>query len=172
MTERHPTEIELAKAGEAAAREEVAEHLRWCSRCRGIAADYEWLDEGIAAALDAGLEDVAVPKPSWETVHDGFESRQRVVVGGRVLAVAGAVAVACLMLGASSILGGGPYRRGTVAPDMVTAPLPISAPVEDRLTAGSERLALTMTPGRSVGSDGRIVSLPFVPPPEPPEPEA
>jgi hypothetical protein len=172
MKEWHPTEIELAEASDAAAGEELADHLRWCSQCRGVAADYEWLDEGIAAAMDAGLEDVAVPKPAWERVHGSFEARQRVVGGGQVLAVAGAVAMTCLMLGTSSVLGGGMRGRGTVAPGLATAALPIAAPAQDRLTGESEGPALTMTPGRSARSADTVVSLPFVPPPEPPEPEA
>lgn len=172
MREWHPDELELARASELEAGGDLADHLRWCSRCRAVAADYEWLDEEIAGAFDAGLEEADVPRAGWESVDERLRPRQRSAVGGQFAALVGAVVVTCMMLVAPSVLVREAHGGGRVAGEMATVRLPVSAVVDDHTSGTGAGPALTMTPALSSSSRRGAVSLPFVPPPEPPEPEA
>jgi hypothetical protein len=170
MSEWHPQELELARTSEAGTSGGLADHLRWCSRCRGVAADYEWLEGEITYALDAALKDVPVPQPEWEGVNERLELDPRRVVGRQILAAAATAMMAYLMLVAPSFVGGGLRAEGVPSPDIGPVRVPVSADGH-RVGTGTE-LSLTTTPDMSVLSGERTVSLPFVPPPEPPDPEA
>jgi hypothetical protein len=164
MSEKHPQELELAGASE-----KLVDHLRWCSRCRGVAADYEWLKEEIPAAFDAGLEAVAVPAPTWESVRDRLRPRQRCAAGRQLVAIAATAVMACLMLVAPSVVVRNAHPRGVLTPDAMAVRVPMG---DDQRTRAGTRPSLGRTPSPSVSSGDRSVSLPFVPPPEPPDPEA
>jgi hypothetical protein len=179
MREWHPDEVDLAESGGAGG--DLADHLDWCSRCRGLAADYEWLEDEIAAALAGGAEEAPVGRPRWERVKARLKVPRRGLPGGQLLAVGGAVAMTCMMLVAPSIVAGRPGGRRPGRPGRMGARLPVSAPVDDAYPYLGETLSGSLTEivtepavrmTRSSASSGhRTVSLPFVPPPEPPEPE-
>lgn len=174
MSEWHPREYELAQVSQSEPNERLADHLQWCSRCRGITADYAWLEEEIAAGFEAGLKDVAVPPSRWERVDEHLRASRARTVGKQLLAVAGAALIACLMLLAPSILNRHVRAEGVIGPTVVPVRVPVSAH-DDRTATGGQgpgQGPLTTTPGSSISSGDRGVSLPFSPPPEPPEPEA
>jgi hypothetical protein len=168
MTEWHPEPFELAQASERGAARDLVDHLRWCSLCRSTAAEYEWLDEEIPAALDAGLAAVPKPRPEWERLHRRLELNGGRRVSRQALAVGITAAMACLTLTAPSILGGGVRAKGVPVPDV--SPVRVPARAESDRTATRTNLSFT-TPAAVVSSRERAVSLPFVPPPEPPDPE-
>jgi hypothetical protein len=172
MSEWHPDEVELAEAAEAGASRELGDHLRWCSSCRTAAADYEWLGGEIAEALEAGVQDVAVPKPRWRDLEERLRPDGRSTGDQPLLALAGAVALTCIALVAPSLLSHETQRGDFVSPGPVTVGRPLTTSGDDvRLTGASVDSALTVTPAPSATSREGTVSLPFVPPPEPPEPE-
>jgi len=95
MREMHPREIELARfsdeeaGAEADGRHPVADHLRWCARCRSDVADYRWLQGEVTTALLAAADGVNVPRSRWWAVREAVSaSERRQVAGGRVSALA------------------------------------------------------------------------------------
>jgi hypothetical protein len=170
MSRVHPTEIDLARldgssGGEAG--REVADHLRWCARCRSVVADYRWLQGEVTAALASAADAVAVPRPRWWAVQEALSaSQRRQVAGGRVSAVASVVLAVCLMLSASPVLSTAVAARALL-PQVAMAPAPVTVAVS------VERGVSLATPTPVVFcQDVTPVPTPaFVLPPTPPEPE-
>jgi hypothetical protein len=85
----HPREIELARFSDEETGAEVADHLRWCARCRSDVADYRWLQGEVTATLSAAADGVPVPRSRWWAVREALSvSERRQVAGGRVSALA------------------------------------------------------------------------------------
>lgn len=129
MRERHPREIELARLGDReAVSTEMAEHLRWCTHCRSVVADYDWLQGEIAATLEAAAE-VPAPRPQWWAVRERvFAGQQRQITGWRISALSSVVLAVCLMFSAF------PVQSSTVAaltslPEPIVAPAPVTVAV-------------------------------------------
>ena len=169
MNEWHPDELELAQASAARRDGELMDHLRWCAPCRAVAADYDWLDREIPAALDAGLQQVPLPQPNWDGLSARLGLHRQRAVRGQLLAVAGAVMIACLMLVAPSLLSPDLPAAGMLAPDVAVLRMPTAY---EPAAAPSARPSSTVPAVAPHASDHRSVSLPFVPPPEPPQPGA
>ena len=176
MREWHPDELELAEGGEA--RRDVADHLSWCSQCRALAGDYKWLEGGISATLDAAADEAPLPRPRWDEVKARLSVSRRRLASRQLLAVAAAVAMTCITLVVPSIVRVRLDGRRPGEPDRAAVQMPISISLEDGYLGESltESVAETGTQPAarmtraSAPSSQRMVSLPFVPPPEPPEP--
>jgi len=161
MNEIHPAEKELG--GEAST--SVTEHLRWCARCRGIVADYDWLQGEIEATLVAAADAVPIPRPKWWAVQElKFASQRRRIVGGRISAVASVVLTVCLMLSTSPVLG-------TTVLSTTIEPVVALAPVAAAISGESLALVATLTPVISCEEATPSPTPAFVLPPTPPEPE-
>ncbi len=121
----HPNEIDLARwceldGGVGGARDDIAEHLRWCARCRSVAAGQRWLQDEVAAALTLAAGAVPVPRPRWWAVQEALlVKQQRQVRGWWTSALASVVASVCLMLSVSPILSS---AFGAVTAASQTAP--------------------------------------------------
>jgi predicted anti-sigma-YlaC factor YlaD len=138
MHERHPREIELARFGdrgdgeavgaEADCSNPIEEHLRWCAHCRSVVADYDWLQEELAATLTVAAE-IPAPRPQWWAVRERVcAGRRRQVAGWRISALSGVVLAVCMTFSAF------PIQSATVAaltssPEPMVAPAPITANV-------------------------------------------
>jgi hypothetical protein len=177
MNEVHLRETELARLSEESEEEvgvSVAEHLRWCARCRSGVADYRWLQGEIVAALSAAADAVAVPRSRWWAVQEALSAGQRrQAAGWRASAVASVVLAVCLMLSLSPILGTAAMAHAarTAVPEPVIAPAPVTAVVSGGHFSG-ECLASMATP-TPVVSCGEATPLPtpaLMLPPTPPEP--
>ena len=172
MDEVHPQETELAFLAEEKGDGDVADHLRWCARCRSVVADYRWLGGEIEATLSAAAAAVPVPRPRWLAVQEHLVARQRrQAVGWRVSAVASVVLAFCLMLAVSPILGTAAAAR-TLPPQALVAPAPWTAVGTAGLavpTAGHAAPLATPTPAISWSGDATPAATPgFVLPPRPP----
>jgi hypothetical protein len=135
---RHPREVELARFGAGEPGADVAEHLRWCARCRSVVADYRWLQEEVEATLVEVAGAVDVPRSKWWAVQaqvcgDRFNG----VLNGRASAVVSVVAACCMMLCVSPALRPS-VAAHTAPPAPVTAPLPVAALVSDVSNASGE----------------------------------
>lgn len=161
----HPTELELARWAEDGRPEELMEHLRWCRRCRNDVSEYRWLQEEIDRALKAEAGGAPVPEPDWRCVWKQIdEGPGAVSPAGRRAAAVSLAAMVCLMLAVPLVVVGG-NRAWAMAPrleDVSTAPTPVPA--------GADGRAGTPT-SRADGGERQVrrESLPFVPPPTPPE---
>jgi len=105
MDQDHLTELDLAGHTDGAS-ESVEEHLRWCSRCQGAAAEYRWLEDELtkvlAAAGDAGM----VPRPKWWTVSGRLAlDRRRLATARRASVLASVVLSASLLISCSGLFG-------------------------------------------------------------------
>jgi hypothetical protein len=148
MSETHLEERELARLSDREVIDvEVIDHLRWCARCRNVAAEYDWLQEEVATTLGTVAEAVPIPRPTWRGISSGLHTdRQRVMVRRRLSAAMG-VAMACLLIIGPSVLGGGVAIQSTLSPDVMTAPMPITAAVATPILHRSEKdTALTLAP--------------------------
>jgi len=163
MKGKHPGELDLARLSDAQGREDLDEHLRWCSPCRRTLADYDWLQQELTAALDAEAAAAPVAAPDWDGVRKQLRESRPYPAERRFVVAAGVGLMALVMFVAPSALGSGVQAQTNPLAGVSEAPAPIVAVDTD---AGAA-LTLTTTP-----VDGeRQVSLPFVPPPTPPEPE-
>ena len=149
MGKIHPNELELARWSELGDREstdgdaELAQHLRWCARCRSVVADHRWLQAEVAAALAGAADAATVPRPKWWAVQESLLTRQRrQVVGWQGSAVASVVLAVCLMLSISPVWGTSVIMAQTSPPEAIVATAP---DVGDHLTSTSVALA-TPTP--------------------------
>ena len=127
MREIHPKEIDLARLSELGVDTgaEMAEHLRWCARCRSVVADHRWLQEEISATLAVAVDAVPVPRPKWWAVQEVLLTRQRrQVAGWRGSAIASVVLTICLMLSASPVLGTSATMVHTLPPEAIIATAP------------------------------------------------
>ena len=170
MREIHPGEMELARMGDGEDGAGVAEHVRWCARCRSIGADFGWLGGEIQAALSAAADGVSVPRPQWWVVQEHLHASQRRRVAGRqVSAAAGVLLAAYLMLwvSVSPALGTAVAAR-TSPPEAIIAPAPAMALVSDAGVA----LEATPTPVILCEAATAAPTPAFMLPPTPPEPEA
>ena len=167
MNKTHPKEKELARFGEGDVSVVVAEHLRWCARCRSAVADYRWLQGEIEATLTAAAEAVVVPGPKWWAVQERlFASRRRLVMGRRVSAFASTILAVCLMMSVPNFLGLAVAAQMS-QPEVVVVPAPVTAAVSGASVASMA----TPTPVMSC-ADAEPSSTPaFVLPPTPPAPE-
>jgi len=167
MNEIHPRETELACLSEGEAGVGVAEHLRWCARCRSVVADYRWLQGEIGATLAAAADAVPVPRPKWWVVQERmFASQRRRVAGWRVSTVTSVVLAVCLMLSLSPVLGVAVVAR-TSPPKPMVAPAPVTA-----VASGEPRASMaTPTPVISCEEATPSPTPVFMLPPTPPEPE-
>jgi len=164
MKEKHPSELDLARLSDGENGDELADHVRWCSSCRRILADYDWLQGELAAALDAKSAAAPIADPDWEGVRSCLSNPERDASNRLLLVAAGASLIAFVMLAAPATVGRRVQAQTTPGGAVSEAPSPVLAP---RVGAATEAaLSLTMTP---VDRE-RVVSLPFVPPPTPPEP--
>ncbi len=134
MREFHLQETELACADIGAADAsldmdasvgtsvDVAEHLRWCARCRSTAAEYRWLGERIEDTLAAAADRVKVPRPRWRVVKRRVAAgERRRLTGWRASATAGIALAICAMLSLSSIAGAAVATQ-TSFPEAVMTP--------------------------------------------------
>ena len=166
MSEAHLMETELAYLSDGESGAEVAAHLRWCARCRSVAADYCWLQGEIETALATVAEAVPVPGSRWWAVQARlFAGRRRQIAGWRVSAFASVVLAVSLMLSAPSFLTPAVVALGE-QPGAATVPAPVTA------FAAGESVA-TPTPVISCADEALPPPTPAVVlPPTPPQPEA
>ena len=165
MSELHPQDIELAGHDGEDAGGDVAQHLRWCARCRSVVADYAWLESEVAATLDAAADTVPVPRPRWHALQQRLSAgRRRERVGRRVSALASVALACCLMLSASPVLGVGVSVR-TLPPEAAFAPAPRTAAV----TGEHAALLVTPTPAIPSGNPTPAETPAFMLPPTPPQ---
>jgi hypothetical protein len=166
MSERHPLEIELAWLSESKDDEGVGTHVGRCSRCRRILADYDWLQGEVTSVLRATADGAPVPRPSWPAVRERLGRAQRRSERGRLVVVAGAALIACLMLVVPLGFGGKVEAQAAPGPVAVTAPAPVM--VDRPLTGTRSWSTGVVASTRAEPREGRRTSLPVVPPPTPP----
>lgn len=164
MNKDHLREIELARVSDGEASEEIAGHVDCCSSCRWRLSDYEWLQREITAVFDTEAAVAAVPRPDWQVVRERVGSSSEKGSERPVLITVGVALIACVILAAPSILGRKVEAQTKGEWNVSTARRPVTAMGVE--TTGTR--CLTMTPSERDGE----VSLPFVPPPTPPEPGA
>jgi len=181
MSKIHPRETELAgfseQSGSEGADGQLAEHLRWCARCRSAVAEYRWLEGEVEATLTAAADAIAVSRPEWRTVRERlFTLQRRRVAGGRVSAVASVALAFCLMLTVSPVLGPAAVGR-TLSPDAFFARAPLTAAASDEHGVPCGTL-VTPTPVISCAEETPSLSKTplaptpaFVLPPTPPQPD-
>jgi len=151
--EIHPGEAELARFSEGEGGADVAEHLRWCARCRGVIADYRWLQEEIGGTLAAAVDAMALPRSKWWIVQERISAtRRRRVAGWRASAIASVVSAVCLMLLVSPVPGTTVVAR-TLPPEPMVAPSPVAVVVSGE---SGEHLMATPTP--AISRDGTALS--------------
>lgn len=159
MGKVHLRETELACLSDGEPDVEMAEHLRWCARCRSIATDYRWLQGEIKATLAAVADAVAVPGPKWRVVQERMSaSQRRRVAVPRVSAVASVVSAVCLMLSVSPVLGTAAIAQTarTLPPEPIVAPAPAMAVVSSE---PGEHLALMATPTPDISHEEAALAL-------------
>jgi len=168
MTGKHPGELDLARLSDSEAGEDLSEHLRWCSSCRRILADYDWLQEEIAEALNARAEAAPVAGPDWESVHKRLRSSRERVSDRRLLVAVSAALIACVMLVAPSLLGREVQAQTRIAAELSAVPQPVMASSADANAQPGSLFTVTTHADTVMAASG-TVSLPFVPPPTPPD---
>jgi hypothetical protein len=162
----HPGDMELAHLGDGETGGETEEHLRWCARCRNVAADYRWLRGEIAATLAEVAEIVPVPRPRWRAVRERvFASQQRVVERRASAFVSLALAV-LIMLSVPGYLAPARAAQGS-QPGPVMIPAPVTAAVSDETIL----VVATPTPDASGDEAGPSPTPGVVLPPTPPDAE-
>lgn len=166
MKQQHPDEIELASLSDGEARRGLEEHLRWCASCRRILTDYDWLQRELTGALNAEAAAAPVARPDWGSVRRRLREPRACQSDRRLVIATGVALIAFVMLVAPLLLGRGVPVQAMTIGGLSEAPAPVIAPASGG--DGGAELGLTITPGNGE----RRVSLPFVPPPTPPEPEA
>jgi len=145
MSETHPKEIELARFEDGEASTGVAEHLRWCARCRSVVADYRWLQGEVAATLALAADSVPVPRPKWWAVCESLSLGERRRAGRRrASALASLALVFSLILSAPGFLG----AAVVASVDEVMAPAPVTL----------SRVGATSTVDTGMGVDGPMVT--------------
>jgi hypothetical protein len=179
----HPSEIDLARWGEldsetgeegaslSAARgtECMAEHLRWCGRCRSVVADHRWLQKEVAATLAAASDAVPVPRPRWWAVQEAMlTSQRRQVRGWWLSAIASVVSAVCLMLSVSPMFGTAAVAARVVSPEAVVATAPDTVPA--RASAALFPLSSLATPTPAMFHVQEVTPA-LVLPPTPAQPE-
>jgi hypothetical protein len=165
MKRNHPGELELAWLSDDEDRERLMEHVRWCSSCHRILTDYEWLQGEIVAALDAEAANAPVAAPNWAGVRGRLECGRERAMEKRGLVAVGVALMMCVMLVTPAALGRGVEAQTVTSGGVSTVPVPDVALGADLVTEPA-----TMLPATSRHRAG-AVSLPFVPPPTPPDPE-
>jgi predicted anti-sigma-YlaC factor YlaD len=184
MRGRHPAELDLAWLSDAENRDALAEHMKWCSSCRRVLADYDWLQGELAEALDAQAEVAPVAAPDWDEVRRRLKGSRERLPERRLLVAASVALIACVMLVAPAVLGREVQAQTVLAGELQIAPQPVigSDTGVDTDVGGSSP---AMTPGDTMMPAGKAafkdtvvlehregtVSLPFAPPPTPPEQE-
>ena len=168
MRERHPREIELARLSDGeAVSAEMAEHLRWCARCRSAVADYDWLQGEIAVTLAAAAE-IPAPRPQWWAVRERvFASQRRQITGWRISALSSVVLAVCLMFSAF------PMQSATVAA-LTTFPSgrsPLGASPEPMVAPAPVTVAVTLVATPTPTTEMPLSTPAFVLPPTPPQTE-
>lgn len=129
----HPQETELACLDEGWGGADVAEHLRWCARCRSAVADYGWLADELEATLAAAAAAVEPPRPRWWAVQGRVSAARRWRTAMRRASACTSLLLALwLMLYVPGFLGitlslsiGGPTAIRTPYPEV--APVPAAA---------------------------------------------
>ena len=148
MSETHPKEIELACFEDGEASTGVAEHLRWCARCRSVVADYRWLQGEVTATLALAADSVPVPRPKWWAVCESLSLGERRRAGRRrASALASLALVFSLILSAPGFLGAAVVAQAVPA-DVVLAPAPVTL----------SRVGATSTVDTGIGVDGPMVT--------------
>jgi len=150
---RHLREEELARLsnGEIPG-SDIVEHLRWCTRCRSAAAEYDWLQEEIASTLGVVAEAVSIPRPQWREVSGRLlVGHRRAVVRHQLSGAVGIVAV-CLMVIGSSVMGASAAAQSAQAPEIVTAPPPIVVAISEN------PLPTAVTPTRDSSDADAVLS--------------
>jgi predicted anti-sigma-YlaC factor YlaD len=149
--------------------ESVTEHLRWCSQCRSVAAEYHWLRERIEDTLAVTANAVSVPRPKWRVVKRRMAAGQkRQITGWRASATAGVALAFCAILSLSSIAGVTAAVQ-TSFPEAVMTPVSVTVIISDVHTASGA----TPTPIASrEGIESPSSTLTLPPLPTPPEPDA
>jgi len=163
----HLPETDLAFLSDGEIDESVAEHLRWCARCRSVAADYRWLQGEIEGALAAAADAAPVPGSKWWAVQAGAQAgRRRQTVGVHISSFASVVMAACLMLFAPAFLS---QSAATEAkqPQLMVIPAPVTVSVAD----GRAITADTPTPAICSQEATPLPTPAFVLPPTPPKVE-
>lgn len=178
MNEIHLRETDLAciASGEAGtctdagrfSGADMAEHLRWCARCRDTAAEYRWLEGRIKDTLAATADSVSVPRPRWRVVKRQMVAGQkRRITGWRASATAGIALAFCVILSLSSIVGV-TVAVQTSFPEAVMTPASVTAIISEVHTT----LGATPTPVASREGIESPSTLTLPPLPTPPEPDA
>ncbi len=120
MNDWHPQDIELARFSEfpddewekdglgiGMRRERIAAHLRWCTRCRSLAAEYDWLRQAMVVSLRDVADSAPTPTPKWHHVRGGVLAQERRWgLGVRLSAAFGAALLVCQLLVAVPIWHG------------------------------------------------------------------
>jgi hypothetical protein len=166
MNGKHLEELALARLSDGGVAEDLAEHARWCPSCRRIAADYDWLRGEVKAALVDEAAAVHVPGPDWEGVSRRLKQPQTQAAHRLPLVAATAVLIVCVMCAAPPLLGRRVQAQPMAASVLSGVPEPVAA--ADTESAPTDERSLA---GRGAARDV-VVSLPFVPPPTPPEADA
>jgi len=139
----HLSETDLASLSDDGPDEGVAEHLRWCARCRSAAAGYRWLQGEIKGALADAADAAPVPRSKWWAVQAGVRAgRRRQVVGGRISVFASALAAVCLMLFVPGFSDSAVTAQ-TNQLELAAVPAPITVPVEHALSVTTPTPALS-----------------------------
>ena len=163
---RHPTELELARAAGGHRCEDLVEHLRWCRRCRSTLADYEWLQDETERTLTAEADGAPVPDSDWVGLRARLQSPGPLpAVGQRAVAVSLAAMVGLIVMVPVVVAGESRARR--MAPrleDVLTPRTPVAV-------LGDGRRGTPASRPSGGPRHAQRVSLPFVPPPTPPEPQ-
>jgi len=165
MNEIHPRETELARCGDQETGAGLAEHLRWCARCRGVVADYRWLQGEITSTLTVAADAVAMPRPKWWVVQERMSaSQRRQMAGWWASAFASVALMVCFMLFAPNFTGPAGVAQ-TPQPEMVMGRAPVTHFVSgDRVASMA-----TSTPDMSGAETVSSPTPAFVLPPTPPE---
>ena len=165
MDGAHLREVELARLDGGEVSTEVAEHLRWCARCRSVVADYRWLQGELASALGAVADRVTVPRSNWRDVQTRLRAGgQKQAVGQRLSGVTSAVLAVGLMVMASPIMGTAAEARAL--PPQAT---PVPPPASLVASAEAQFTLATPTPAFSIEEADGSTTPSFETRPTPPE---
>jgi hypothetical protein len=168
--EIHPGEMELA-CSKSEFEASTADHLRWCARCRSLAAEYRWLDEQLTDALASVSEVVPVARPKWRAVKRRIVAgRQRRIAGWRVSAIASLTLSICMLLSISSVVGATVAAQLT-SPEAVVTPAAAVTAVASEGPATSQATSTPIVPREGVDTPSAPLLVPIPTPSTPPDAE-
>lgn len=161
--ENHPRERDIAGYSDGRVDEEIRRHVAWCSDCRRVLADHAWLEGELVETLRTQATEARLPSSDWEGVRRRLQGPEQERVESRPMIAAGVAMMLFVLAAAPMLLGSDVHAQLGAGSTLATAPRPVIATGVKVARTASLPLDHVSAPGN------RHLSLPFVPPPTPPE---